>query len=303
MADPRPPFDSGQSFCGNCGTAVRAEDSTCENCGMNLAAAEDLSGGAQPPPHDYVPYCRSCGTRVPWAESHSCQRCGVAPLCSEHFDFESGMCGDCATAQAPAGRTDAGAGFDPGSPPSGPWAQARPSVPCSYCGARIRQGVRHCPQCGSEQAFDGSPGGTADVEYAGFWVRFGAFLIDWLITLAVGVLIGLAGVPIVGPVFIISYFVGFTAKRGQTPGKQLLRIQVVDADGQVPRLQAVLLREALRALMIVFILLGEAVNDLFVLVTLVGMVGYLWVAWDAHKRGWHDYLGRTFVVRKPRPNI
>jgi uncharacterized RDD family membrane protein YckC len=211
------------------------------------------------------------------------------------------MCGDCTTLQAAAGRPDGGTTLDSGSPPSGPWAQARPSVACSNCGGRIRQGVRHCPQCGSQQTFDGSLDGIADVEYAGFWIRFAAFFIDWVITLAVGVLIGLAGIPIIGPLFIISYFVGFTAKRGQTPGKLILRIQVVDAGGEVPRLRAVLQREALRALIIVFILLGEAINDLFVLISLVGLVGYLWVAWDAQKRGWHDYIGRTYVVRR-QPN-
>ena len=300
MAVPEPPFDSAQSFCGNCGTAVRAGDRACPNCGMELDAPVSLTDSAQVPPVDYVPYCRSCGRPVPWAESHSCRKCGVAPLCSEHFDRATEMCSDCISAQAAAAQPDLGPAFDPGTPSSGPWAQARPAVACRNCRARIRQGVRYCPQCGSEQAVGLVASASGEVEYMGFWVRCAALFTDEVIILAVLYLIGMVVGPalIVGFVTYVTYFVGFTARRGQTPGKMLLRIQVVDADGQVPNLRRTWLREALRTVLIASLLLGQTIHPAFGIVFLVGIVGYLWAAWDSRKRGWHDYIGGTFVVRK-----
>lgn len=299
MADP-PPFDSAQSFCGNCGAAAPASGVACLNCGRELPRPVSDSGSSSTIPVDYVPYCRSCGTTVEWGKSHNCQRCGVAPLCSDHFNFETEMCWDCASLQTSTSPAYLGPTFDTETPQNILF-QPRPSVVCLNCEARIHQRVSSCPQCGSEQVARPVDSALRDVEYIGFWVRFAAFVIDWLITIAVGALIGLFGAPSIVPVIIIAYFVGFTANRGQTPGKMLLRIQVVDASGQVPKIGSVLLRETLRAVLIIFLLLGEAINNLFVIVSLTGMIGYIWIAWDAHKRGWHDYLGRTFVVRKHRP--
>ena len=32
----------------------------------------------------------------------------------------------------------------------------------------------------------------------------------------------------------------------------------------------------------------------------VGLLGFLWVAWDPRKQGWHDKLAGTYVVKRPR---
>jgi len=77
-----------------------------------------------------------------------------------------------------------------------------------------------------------------------------------------------------------------TALRGQTLGKMLLRIQVVDAGGNVPPWPRAVARELLR---------GVISLALFPL----GLL-YLWVALDTRKRGLHDYLGGSYVVRKQR---
>lgn len=285
MAVPEPPFDSAQSFCGNCGTAVRAGDRACPNCGMELDAPVSLTDSAQVPPVDYVPYCRSCGRPVPWAESHSCRKCGVAPLCSEHFDRATEMCSDCISAQAAAAQPDLGPAFDPGTPSSGPWAQARPAVACRNCRARIRQGVRYCPQCGSEQAAGPVTSASGEVEYMGFWVRFAAALIDAVITGAAAAIIdAVIGIPFLGSAISLVYYIVFTGLRGQTPGKMVMRIQVVDANGNIPSWTQVIMRE----------LIGKLISGVVLL------LGYFWVVWDARKRGWHDYIGGTFVVRKKR---
>ena len=281
MAVSEPPFDSAQSFCGNCGTAVRPGDSVCPNCSSELDVSVGPANSTQVPPVDYVPYCRSCGTTVQWADSHICQRCGVAPLCSEHFDNETGMCRECIAAQA-----NVGPALETGTPSSGPWAQARPAVACHNCGARLHQGVRYCPQCGSEQAVGLMASASGEVEYMGFWVRFAAALIDAVITGVVAAIIGAAiGIPFLGSAISLLYYILFTGLRGQTPGKMVMHIQVVDANGNIPSWGQVIMRE----------LIGKLISGIALL------LGYFWVAWDPRKRGWHDYLGRTFVVRKDRP--
>jgi uncharacterized RDD family membrane protein YckC len=29
-------------------------------------------------------------------------------------------------------------------------------------------------------------------------------------------------------------------------------------------------------------------------------IGFIWVLWDPKKRGWHDYIGGTYVIRRER---
>ena len=287
MADSHPSFDSSQSFCGNCGTAVQASDQTCPNCALYLSAPDCLAGPSSSAPADYVPYCRNCGTPVRYEESHTCQRCGVAPLCSQHFDFGTGMCDECTTSQASVSHTAVGAGPDHRTAPIGPWAQGRPNVTCPNCGARIHQGVRHCPQCSFEQPIGLSIGSSGEIEYMGFWVRVAAFLIDSVITGIVAGIIGSSiGVPFLGSVVSILYYIIFTGIRGQTPGKMLLGIQVVDANGIIPSWKQIVMRE----------LIGKIISAVIVL------VGYLWVIWDPGKRGWHDHIGQTYVGRKKPDN-
>jgi uncharacterized RDD family membrane protein YckC len=71
--------------------------------------------------------------------------------------------------------------------------------------------------------------------------------------------------------------------KSETPGKRLLGLRVVDAKGNRLGLWRSLLRE----------FPGKLLS-----VSFLGL-GFLWVTWDRRKRGWHDYLGRSYVVRKP----
>ena len=80
------------------------------------------------------------------------------------------------------------------------------------------------------------------------------------------------------------YYVLFTYAKGQTPGKMLLGLHVVDENGHKPNLKQVILREVI----------GKAISALALL------IGYLWIIWDPKKRGWHDYMGGTYVVRRAR---
>ena len=84
----------------------------------------------------------------------------------------------------------------------------------------------------------------------------------------------------------LGYAVILTAWRGQTVCKMALGIQVVDRQGNIPGIGAMLLREVVGK-----VLSGIALG-----------LGYLWVAWDREKRGWHDHMAGTYVVRKSRSN-
>ena len=35
-----------------------------------------------------------------------------------------------------------------------------------------------------------------------------------------------------------------------------------------------------------------------IIVFLVMFIGFIWVIWDPKKRGWHDYIGNTYVVKR-----
>jgi uncharacterized RDD family membrane protein YckC len=80
----------------------------------------------------------------------------------------------------------------------------------------------------------------------------------------------------------ITYFVGFWTWRGQTPGMMLLGLRVArDVDGTPPGFTRSLLRY---------------VGYLLSWVAL--FIGFIWVAFDSRKQGWHDKIAGTVVVRR-----
>ena len=66
-------------------------------------------------------------------------------------------------------------------------------------------------------------------------------------------------------------------------GKMALRIMVVNAQGEAPGIR----RAAFRGIV------GKLVSEIVI------FLGYLWIGWDEKKRGWHDRIARTYVVRAP----
>lgn len=139
-----------------------------------------------------------------------------------------------------------------------------------------------------------------ELEYAGFWVRVGAALIDTLLTLCITLppLVAIYGWAyfdsegvVAGPVdALISWIlpavavVLFWLKKQATPGKMAVSARVVDATtgGTMSPGQSV---GRYLAYVVSMLPLG---------------LGLLWVAWDAKKQGWHDKLAGTVVVRSKR---
>ncbi len=126
-------------------------------------------------------------------------------------------------------------------------------------------------------------------QYAGFWRRIAASLVDSVIFMVVmGLLLGpafmsadlmtLEGLTRTAIVFLI--IVGLWLKFLGTPGKLLLECQVVDADSLMPMSQP---QAVLRCVAYLASILPL-------------MLGFLWVAHDARKQGFHDKIANTVVL-------
>ena len=126
---------------------------------------------------------------------------------------------------------------------------------------------------------------------AGFWQRFGAYLVDvvlLIIVVMIGVVIGglisdALGVVlyILGVIGSIAYFIYFEGgPTGQTIGKKALGIRVYDLKQGGPIGHG---RAALRYL-------GKIVSGM------VLYLGYLWSIWDGEKQAWHDKFAGSVVV-------
>ena len=82
-----------------------------------------------------------------------------------------------------------------------------------------------------------------------------------------------------GLIVSVLYFVGYWAKSGQTIGKSMLGIKIVGADGSGISLGKALLRY-----------IGYLISGL------VLSLGFLWLAFDRKRQGWHDKIAGTYVI-------
>ena len=136
-----------------------------------------------------------------------------------------------------------------------------------------------------------------DAQYAGFWIRLGANLIDGLLLMIVlvplmfliygkdyfmseDIVLGTADVLlnyIMPIVLIIWFWLRFQA----TPGKMATKLTIVDAKTGGP------------------LSLGQAIIRYvaYIICTLPLFLGYIWIAIDKRKQGWHDKLANTVVIR------
>jgi uncharacterized RDD family membrane protein YckC len=116
----------------------------------------------------------------------------------------------------------------------------------------------------------------------GFWIRLLAWVVDTVLIVLVNLLLIRIGLNLltffVGPVYAVL-FIGL---KGQTLGKMAVGIKVIDAGGNAPGLGRAVLRE----------IVGKFISGLA-----LGL-GYAWIGWDDSKRGWHDQIASTYVVRQ-----
>jgi uncharacterized RDD family membrane protein YckC len=184
--------------------------------------------------------------------------------------------------------------------PVAPVAPAAPSAPSFGAGQGIAAGgMGGSPEFSepSPASFSGasaSEGGTATITApaaaplvmpetlsypkAGFWERMAAGFLDFVLVGIVGALAH----PI-WPLVALAYFTGLWAWKGTTIGGIVLGLKVVRLDGQ----PASFLVSLVRALAAAFSMI-------------VLFLGFLWIAWDSEKQGWHDKIAGTVVLKLPR---
>ena len=140
----------------------------------------------------------------------------------------------------------------------------------------------------------GAPGGYPPPafgygpRYAGFWIRFLAYIIDSIILLVVIVVLAITviGILAIIPV-LLGYFPFLWWKRGGSFGQTLLGLRVVRAidggpiDGGMSCIRGV-------------VFYAEC---FFFTTLLLGCIGFVWAAFEPRKRAWHDMAAGTVVIQ------
>lgn len=135
------------------------------------------------------------------------------------------------------------------------------------------------------------------MSYGGFWRRFGAVIVDnivMVVVLAMPMMMYYGDAyfeakSYAGPLdFLVTFVlpliltIWFWVKYGATPGKLALSLRVVDAHtGKNITVGKSILR-----------LLGYIVSALPL------CLGFFWIVFDSKKRGWHDLIAGTVVIKK-----
>lgn len=128
---------------------------------------------------------------------------------------------------------------------------------------------------------------SVDVEYAGFWRRFLALIIDGLILSIVGGIVGGLLASVVGDIgeyvntpLNIAYATVMVGILGATVGKMALGVKVVRTDGSPVSLG----RAALRSVMAI-------------ISAMIILIGYLIMLGSDKKQTLHDRVADTIVIR------
>jgi uncharacterized RDD family membrane protein YckC len=125
---------------------------------------------------------------------------------------------------------------------------------------------------------------SSSPDYAGFWQRAVALVIDWLIVVVIlaplVVVLGPRTWDLLGLLAAAVAVIGFWRYCGATPGKIAVGLKIVDAaTGGPPPLGRLVLR---------FFAYFVSAFPLY--------LGFLWAAFDRRKQGWHDKIARTIVI-------
>ncbi|MBN2098436.1 MAG: RDD family protein [Dehalococcoidia bacterium] len=180
---------------------------------------------------------------------------------------------------------------------------------CTECGKEQLGNPTFCRNCGAKLAVGptiwNGPATVEAVEYAGFWRRFAAFLIDWLlifvISFVIGIVVGIVMIALMGSednealtviATVLDYTVGLviswiyfasqeSSSAQATLGKRALGIIVTDLDGKR-------------------VSFGRATGRFFgrIVSALILWIGFLMIAFTERKQGLHDLIANCLVVRK-----
>ena len=133
--------------------------------------------------------------------------------------------------------------------------------------------------------------------YAGFWTRFIAYLIDMIViyaissllnTISFGLLNKVLDFPILGEeslsyvIVMFTYFISMTYFFSQTLGKMIMKVKIATNRGDKLSFADVVYRELVGRLLTIFL----------------AYLPYLAVAFTNKKKGLHDFIADTVVVKE-----
>ena len=170
---------------------------------------------------------------------------------------------------------------------------------CPTCQTRNRAGANYCKEC--RQRF--SPNArtrslnleTADIRYASYAKRFSAFLIDFCFLMAIffiSLLVAFAiwqndadlassrtiWLTLIGA---LLYWVGPMAHDGQTWGKKIVNIRVINLSGKPPNWSDAFMRQVVGFFL--GIIMFRFITDMYRLT-------------HTHNQLWHDRFANTIVI-------
>ncbi len=137
------------------------------------------------------------------------------------------------------------------------------------------------PVIGAAPANQPSPDELATFQRVGFWPRFGASLLDFILVMtSVAVL---THRPELFPFVWIAYHIGMWAWRGTTLGGIVFSLRIVRLDGRPFDITTAVVR-----------FIGGALS------LVIAGLGFFWASWNPEKQSWHDMIAGTIVVKTPR---
>lgn len=171
---------------------------------------------------------------------------------------------------------------------------------CKYCGNKIKKEAKFCKYCGESLIIPLEAIKTSnEIIYAGFWIRAGAFVIDYALLLIGAFILGVLfpsfftslsflNDEVLGFIMIIIYHTFFLSIFSSTPGKILYKLRVIDEKTE----EKVSFAKAL------------ARSSSYILSSFIFGLGFLFIGFDKKKhKGWHDRIAKTLVARKEKKSL
>jgi len=177
---------------------------------------------------------------------------------------------------------------------------------CPNCGKEQAGDSTHCGNCGANlvQKPGIEPGTSymSIIEYAGFWKRLVAWIIDSILINIINLIIGIVLASFIGTdipeddidatflaifyplsfiVVWLYYAITESSSIQATPGKIVLGIKVTDSEGKR-----------------ISFLRATGRNFAKIISTLILLIGYIMIAFTQKKQGLHDIIADTLVVSK-----
>jgi len=224
----------------------------------------------------------------------------ICPVCGGENEQRS-SCTFCGARLEPRGASSAGPSVD--APPGGPAPAASPRD-AAWAPEPLPEALPGAGGAGFRAEIRPAPG----PRFAGFWIRVCAYVTDaiviqvviWLLlsVAMAGYSLGssgtlsrgafgeiyqsqwgsIAGMDILAK---LAYYTLFLGRSGRTPGKKLFGLRVIRTDGGPVTHGQALIRT-----------IGYYIN-MFTL-----WIGFLWVAFDRRKQGFHDKIAGTLEIRE-----